>query len=305
MRTKKITILVVDDDPLALDTIAELLVESGYRVFTAQGGQKALDILETHTGIDLIVSDLMMPQMDGIALTKEIHSTGMDIPIIVITGFATIELAVETMKAGAADFITRPFNNDQIKITIRKVLETKRLKKLAGEREFYKQLSNRDEMTGLANYRACHETLEKETERAKRYNRPLTIMMIDIDDFKCCNDTYGHLAGDTAMVQIAGLIKKQTRASDVATRYGGEEFMVILPETTIEEASAVAERIRESIARHQFLTEEGAPMASLSVTIGLSALPDHASTKKDLFRTADIALYKGKTSGKNQVVVFQ
>jgi two-component system, cell cycle response regulator len=305
MKTKKITILVVDDDPLALDTIAELLVESGYRVFTAQGGQKALDILETQTGIDLIVSDLMMPQMDGIALTKEIHSTGLDIPIIVITGFATIELAVETMKAGAADFITRPFNNDQIKITIKKVLETKRLKKLAGEREFYKQLSNHDEMTGLANYRACHETLEKETERAKRYNRPLTIMMIDIDDFKCCNDTYGHLAGDTAMVQIAGLIKKQTRASDVATRYGGEEFMVILPETTIEEASAVAERIRESIAEHQFVSEEGAPMASLSVTIGLSALPDHAATKKDLIRTADIALYKGKTMGKNRVVVFQ
>jgi len=305
MREKKITILVVDDDPLALETIAELLVESGYRVFTAQGGQRALDILETQPGIDLIVSDLMMPQMDGIALTKEIHSTGRDIPIIVITGYATIELAVETMKAGAADFITRPFNNEQIKITIKKVLETKRLKKLAGEREFYKQLSNQDEMTGLANYRACHETLEKETERAKRYNRTLTIMMIDIDDFKCCNDTYGHLAGDTAMVQIAGLIKKQTRASDVATRYGGEEFMVILPETTIDEASAVAERIRESIAQHQFLTEEGEPMASLSVTIGISSLPDHASTKKDLIRTADIALYKGKTTGKNKVVVFQ
>ena len=305
MKTKKITILVVDDDPLALDTLAELLVESGYRVFTAQGGQKALDILESHHGIDLIVSDLMMPQMDGIALTKEIHSAGMDIPIIVITGFATIELAVETMKAGAADFITRPFNNDQIKITIKKVLETKRLKKLAGEREFYKQLSNQDEMTGLANYRACHETLERETERAKRYNRPLSIMMIDIDDFKLCNDTYGHLAGDSAMVQIAGLIKKQTRASDVATRYGGEEFMVILPETAIDEASAVAERIRESIAQHQFLSDEGLPMAPLSVTIGLSALPDHASTKKDLIRTADIALYKGKTMGKNRVVVFQ
>lgn len=302
---KKITILVVDDDPLALETIGELLVESGYRVFTAQGGQMALDILDTQTGIDLIVSDLMMPQMDGIALTKEIHSMGLDIPIIVITGFATIELAVETMKAGASDFITRPFNNDQIKITIKKVLETKRLKKLAGEREFYKKLSNRDEMTGLANYRSCHETLEKETERAKRYNRPLTIMMIDIDDFKCCNDTYGHLAGDTAMVQIAGLIKKQTRTTDVATRYGGEEFMVILPETTIDEASAVAERIRESIAEHQFLSEEGTPMACLSVTIGLSALPDHATTKKDLIRTADIALYKGKTSGKNKVVVFQ
>ncbi len=305
MKSKKTTILVVDDDPTALETLAELLVEAGYRVLTATGGHKALELLKQQTDIDLIVSDLMMPQINGIALTKEIHSMALNIPIIVITGFATIELAVETMKAGAADFITRPFNNEQIKITIVKVLETKRLQKLAGEREFYKQLSNRDEMTGLANYRSCHETLEKETERAKRYSRPLTIMMIDIDDFKGCNDTYGHLAGDAAMMQIAGLIKAQTRTSDVVARYGGEEFMVILPEAAIDEASFVAERIRQAIEKHQFVSEEGAPIASLTVTIGLSSLPDRASTKKDLIRTADIAMYKGKTSGKNKVVIFE
>jgi two-component system, cell cycle response regulator len=305
MKSKKTSILVVDDDPTALETLAELLVEAGYRVLTATGGHEALELLKQQTDIDLIVSDLMMPQINGIALTKEIHSMELNIPIIVITGFATIELAVETMKAGAADFITRPFNNEQIKITIIKVLETKRLQKLAGEREFYKQLSNRDEMTGLANYRSCHETLEKETERAKRYSRPLTIMMIDIDDFKGCNDTYGHLAGDAAMMQIAGLIKKQTRTSDVVARYGGEEFMVILPETTIEEASFVAERIRHAIEKHPFVSEEGAPIASLTVTIGLSSLPERASTKKDLIRTADIAMYKGKTSGKNKVVIFE
>jgi two-component system, cell cycle response regulator len=305
MKSKKTSILVVDDDPAALETLAELLVEAGYRVLTATGGHKALELLKQQTDIDLIVSDLMMPQINGIALTKEIHSMELNIPIIVITGFATIELAVETMKAGAADFITRPFNNEQIKITIIKVLETKRLQKLAGEREFYKQLSNRDEMTGLANYRSCHETLEKETERAKRYNRPLTIMMIDIDDFKGCNDTYGHLAGDAAMMQIAGLIKAQTRTSDVVARYGGEEFMVILPEATIDEASFVAERIRQAIEKHPFVSEEGTTMASLTVTIGLSSLPDRASTKKDLIRTADIAMYKGKTSGKNKVVVFE
>jgi len=304
MELQKITVLIVDDDPAALETIAELLVEAGYGVVTAPGGRRALEILEQQSGIDLIVSDLMMPQIDGIALTKEIRGMGSRIPIIVITGFATIELAVETMKAGAADFITRPFNNEQIKITIKKVLETQRLQKLAGEREFYKQLSNQDEMTGLANYRSCQETLEKEIERATRYCRPLSMMMIDIDNFKCCNDTYGHLAGDAAMMQIAGLIKKQTRTSDFVARYGGEEFMVIMPETEINEASLVAERIREAIEQHPFVSEEGSPMASLSVTIGLSSVPDRASTKKDLIRTADIALYKGKTSGKNKVVVF-
>jgi DNA-binding NtrC family response regulator len=132
---KNVRVLIVDDEASARDTIADLLTEEGYTVATAASGNHALKLLE-QSPFDLIISDLIMPQMDGIAFTKSIKALGIDSPIIVITGFATIEHAVESMKAGAYDFITKPFNFDQIKITIEKALETKRLQKLAGEREF-------------------------------------------------------------------------------------------------------------------------------------------------------------------------
>lgn len=300
---KNISILVVDDEPSARDMVADILTDDGYAVTTADGAEAALKHLEA-SSFDLIISDLMMPSMDGIELTRKIKAAGIDAPIIVITGFATIEHAVESMKAGAYDFITKPFNIDQIKITVQKALETKRLQKLAGEREFYKQLSNSDEMTGLANYRYFNEMLQKEVERALRYNRPLSLMMIDIDDFKACNDTYGHLAGDMVLKQIASLIKTTTRESDLVARYGGEEFTVILPETGEDEARVVAERIRDAVAKTKFTSDTSKVIGPITITIGLSTLPQTATTKRDLLRTADFALYQGKSAGKNRVVVF-
>lgn len=300
---KNVSILVVDDEPSARDMVADILTDDGYAVTTADGGEAALKHLEA-SSFDLIISDLMMPSMDGIELTRKIKAAGIDAPIIVITGFATIEHAVESMKAGAYDFITKPFNIDQIKITVQKALETKRLQKLAGEREFYKQLSNSDEMTSLANYRYFNEMLQKEVERALRYNRPLSLMMIDIDDFKACNDTYGHLAGDMVLKQIASLIKTTTRESDLVARYGGEEFTVILPETGEDEAKVVAERIRDAVAKCKFTSDTNKVIGPITITIGLSTLPQTATNKRDLLRTADFALYQGKSAGKNRVVVF-
>jgi len=300
---KNVRVLIVDDEASVCETIADLLTDDGYTVSTTNTGADALKLLE-QSPFDLVISDLVMPGMSGIELTKNITAAYHDIPIIVITGFATIEHAVESMKAGAYDFITKPFNVDQIKITVQKALETKRLQKLAQEREFYKQLSNSDEMTGLANYRYCSEMLQKEVERAYRYNRPLSLMMIDIDDFKACNDTYGHLAGDQVLKQIASLIKKTTRDSDMVARYGGEEFTVLLPETTEEEAQVVAERIRDAVAKFKFKTETNKPIGHLTITIGLSTLPLKAANKRDLIRTADFALYQGKAAGKIRVVVF-
>ncbi len=296
-------ILIIDDDKAAREVIGEFLVETGFDIETAGSGTEALEKLKQDL-FDVIISDLRMPEMDGIALTKEINQLGLDIPIIVITGFGTIELAVESMKAGAFDFITKPFNLDQIKITVEKAIETTNLRKLADEREFYKKLSNSDDLTDLANYRCFQHALENETARAERYNRPLSLMMIDIDDFKSCNDTYGHLVGDMVLKQIATLIKKNTRGIDMVARYGGEEFTVILPETSLEETLVVAERIRESVEKFRFTTDDGKPIKNLSITIGISSFPDRSRGKKELIDDADIALYNGKKSGKNCVIVF-
>jgi diguanylate cyclase (GGDEF)-like protein len=209
------------------------------------------------------------------------------------------------MKAGAFDFITKPFNSEQIKLTIEKALDTKQLRQLASKSEFYRQLSHSDELTQLANYRAFHETFQREIDRALRYNHFLGLLVIDIDDFKKCNDTYGHLAGDSALKQTASIIKQSTRGCDFIARYGGDEFFAVLTETDEPGAVVVAERMRIGFEQHIFLDENQREMSQMSITIGISCLPSRASNKRDMIRTADFALYQGKTAGKNRVVLFE
>ncbi len=299
----KISILVVDDEKSARELMVDCLEESGFVVTAKDSGIRALETLKI-SSFDIIISDLLMPEMSGIALTKEIKNMGIDTPIIVITGLGTIEYAVESMQAGAVDFVTKPLSIDHINITVQKALETKKLQKEAGQTEYYKKLSNCDGLTDIANHRYFKEILAQEIKRAVRYSRTLSLMMLDIDDFKACNDKYGHPAGDAVLKQVATQIKKNTRGIDVAARYGGEEFSVILPETPIEEALVVAERIRSAIDLYRFKTEENNDIYHITVTIGLASFPDQAEDLKDLINKSDKALYQGKTSGKNRVVLF-
>jgi len=293
-------ILLVDDEENPRVTLSELLEMKEFSVTATDSGEKALTMLENQE-FDLVLTDLFMPRIDGIALTMAIKSMGITVPVIVMTGFATIEAAVETMKAGAADFITKPFNIDQIIIVINRTLETKRLQKLAQEREYYEHLSNIDGLTELYNHRYFHQILLTEIEREKRYRRPLSLMIIDVDDFKDCNDSYGHLVGDIVLKQIGALIKKSTRGCDFVARYGGEEFSVILPETSKQEAVVVAERIRTSVEEFSFSSCVGKHMGKLTVTIGLASLPEDAKDKTGLIEMADKGMYRGKESGKNRV----
>jgi diguanylate cyclase (GGDEF)-like protein len=295
-----IKILLVDDEEDARVTLAELLEMNEFKVTATQNGTEALRILQDQP-FDLVISDLFMPGVDGIALTKAIHEKGINIPVIVMTGFASIETAVESMKAGATDYINKPFNLDHIKIIIDRTLEKRRLQQLAKEREYFENLSNLDALTELNNYRYFHHVLQLEIDRQKRYRRPLSLMMIDIDDFKICNDTFGHVVGDAVLKQIAALIKKMTRGCDYTARYGGEEFAVILPETTTKEAAVVAERIRAAVEEFSFDTGEKGNSKKLTITIGLASFPDDAQENKFLIEKADQRLYFGKAFGKNQV----
>ncbi len=299
-----VAILIVDDEDDPRNTLAEMLEGEGYTAQGADSGSAALEMLSSCV-YDLVITDLIMPRVDGIVLTKQIKALGIDVPIIVITGFATIEYAVESMKAGAFDFITKPFNFEQIKLTIEKALEAKHLRQLASKSEYYRQLSHSDELTQLANYRAFHETFQREIERALRYDHFLGLLAIDVDDFKECNDTYGHLAGDSALKQVAGLITQSARGCDFIARYGGDEFFAVLTETDEPGAVVVAERIRTAVEKHVFLDEKQREISRLSVTVGISSLPSRAVNKRDLIRTADFALYQGKSAGKNRVVLFE
>jgi diguanylate cyclase (GGDEF)-like protein len=293
-------ILVVDDEESVRHTLTELLQIRNFRVTATESAEQALKLLEQNA-FDVVLSDLLMPRVDGIALAKTIKEMGLNVPVVVMTGYASIETAVESMKAGASDFITKPFNLDQITIVINRTLENKKLQQLAQEREYFEHLSNTDGLTELYNHRYFQNVLNIEVERERRYKRPLSLLMIDIDNFKACNDMHGHLMGDVVLQQVGTLVKKSTRGCDYVARYGGEEFAVILPETTKQEALVVAERIRASIAEHTFTTGTGKSIGNVTVTIGLSSFPDDAQDRVELIDKADKSLYQGKTSGKNRI----
>lgn len=174
-------------------------------------------------------------------------------------------------------------------------VENSRLYKLT------RRLAITDELTGLNNYRFMQQRLEEETDRAKRYHKHLSLLMLDADDFKGFNDSYGHVAGDVALAELAQVIRRQVRDVDLVCRYGGEEFAVVLPETDSAGAFVVAEKVREAVASHVFSNGDGEPCCSLTVSIGLATYPVHAESRETLLREADDALYRAKNGGKNRV----
>lgn len=167
--------------------------------------------------------------------------------------------------------------------------------------ELTKKLSVIDELTGLYNYRHLQQGLESELERAERYVHPLSLIMIDVDDFKLYNDTYGHVQGDSVLAEVARIIKGSCRELDVVARYGGEEFAIILPETDSSGAFVVAEKVREAVAEHKFLGRDGQKDARLSVSLGIASYPVHAADLEGLVKEADNALYRAKTGGRNRI----
>jgi two-component system cell cycle response regulator len=296
-------ILIVEDDQAARESLEEYLQLNFFTVLAVGSAPEALKIL-TKTDFDLVLTDLVMPEMDGISMTKAIRELRKDIPVLVMTGFASIEYAVEAIKAGATDFITKPFKFDHVVFIINRVLENRSLKLKANETEYYKELSNRDELTKISNYRHFNYVLQLEIDRQMRYHRPLTLLIIDIDDFKKCNDIHGHLTGDLVLVKVAYLLSTQIRGCDFVARYGGDEFTVILPEISEKEALAVCKRIIKSIEQYEFQSFENKNIEPLSVTIGIASFPQNANDSKELIEKADRAMYAGKKAGKDCICIF-
>ena len=284
-------ILIVDDDETICKLLEDTLRHFKYDAVGITDGRKVLPLLREEQ-FDTVLVDLLMQPIDGIQLLHDIKQVFEDLPVIIVTGFASIETAVESMQAGATDFITKPVDASELDIRIKRALEHAQTKRLAYT----------DGLTNLHNYRAFQTRLQQEVERANRYQRPLSLIMVDIDHFKAYNDMHGHLQGDAILAQVASILKKFSRSSDIVARYGGEEFALILPETDKANAEILGRRLHAEIERHHFPGEERLPHGMLTISAGIAShTPLH--TKEDLIAAADGVLYQAKREGRNRVCI--
>jgi diguanylate cyclase (GGDEF)-like protein len=291
-------ILVVDDDEAVCLVLSRALDGATHNVEMADSGQEAIDRLRNDS-FDLVITDLKMPAVDGVEVLSKAKELDPLCEVIVITGYASVNSAVEVMKLGAYDYISKPFNLERIRFLVDRALEKTRLQKAAAERDSYERLSQLDGMTGVHNRRGFDQFLSAEISRCRRYARPLSLLMIDLDDLKAINDTHGHQAGDTVLREVASTLKRSVRDSDIVARYGGDEFAVILVETSKADAIATANRLKGLLATPGHLGADlnVHPEHATTVSIGVSNYPTDAGEIDELVSKADRALYAAKASG--------
>jgi len=298
-------VLIIDDSENTRTQIKRELISAELfdRFYEAADGMEAFKLLLGNQ-IDLILCDLIMPRIDGIKLLGMVsgHEQLRDIPVIMLTGRGERELKINLLGLGASDYITKPFDAGELIARVKVHLKIKSLQdELKQSNGLLKQLSNTDPLTLLYNRRYLMETLEKEMMRAVRKGTQLSLIMIDIDHFKKVNDTYGHQNGDQVLMAVADTFRTGLRLYDFPSRYGGEEFVLSLPETPHEDALMVAERLREKVESLLFTGD----LLGLktTVSIGVSTYPDcSVNSVDDLIKKADKALYRAKAAGRNKVV---
>ena len=297
-------ILVVDDQKAVCDMLKEAMEHMGYTCSIALSGHEALRMLEVRIA-DVVITDIKMEGMDGIELTKKIKAVYHS-DVIVMTGYAdyTYEHIIEQ---GASDFMVKPIAIKELHLRLKRVLreraltaERNRAEAMLRESEQrYQELSITDNLTKLFNSRHFFTQLTAEIERTNRYHHTLTLLMMDIDNFKQFNDSYGHLEGDHVLVRFADVVRQCLRRTDAAYRYGGEEFVVILPETVGHQGVVTAERIRVEFKKEVFTPRPGTAVHKTVSTGVAQYIGNEALT--DFVRRADSNMYRAKQRGKDQV----
>ena len=305
-------ILVVDDHQDNVELLRARLESWGYAVDTAADGLQALASVEASPP-DLILLDVMMPSVDGNEVARRIkHNPALPfIPIIMQTALDSTESKVEGLEAGADDYITKPIEFAELKARLRSMLRIKRLQEELEERERQlleanerlRHMSRTDALTGLDNRRYLEQQLDMMYAHSERLAEPLACVICDLDRFKSVNDTYGHHAGDQVLKQFAQILKKEAREIDRVGRYGGEEFLILLPGTVLDAAVTFAERVRKDVESHTFTYDGGTLQRTAS--FGVAAWPHPRIDSCDgIVRAADDALYVAKETGRNRVVRF-
>jgi diguanylate cyclase (GGDEF)-like protein len=298
-----VRILIAEDDPVSCRLLEAKLVKWGYEVIVTRDGNEVWLALQADDAPRIAILDWMMPGMDGVEICRKIRESSKELYVytILLTALHREEDLVMGMEAGADDYITKPFKFSELQVRLRagtRIIELQ--DELIKAREALRDKATHDPLTGLWNHEEILLVLEKELSRAKREGSCVGVIMADLDYFKKVNDTFGHMAGDAVLRATAQRITAVMRPYDTIGRYGGEEFLIVVPMRDGTCAELVAERLRKSIEQIHVDTQEGAiPVtASFGVAVSCKGREKDAGT---LVRAADEALYRAKKKGRNRV----
>jgi two-component system, cell cycle response regulator len=302
----KPAILLVEDEPTTRLIMSRQLTRAGYKVEVVSNGVQALEMLKKRF-FPILLTDWDMPEMNGVALCRAMRKMPLEgyVYTILLTGREGKANIIEGLAAGADDYLTKPPDDNELQARLNtgcRILKLEQSLRSANRRIHL--LSIMDALTGTFNRRYLMEKLPQEIERARRYGRPLSVVLCDVDLFKSVNDTHGHRAGDDVLGGLAKLLMESTRAQiDWVVRYGGEEFLIVLPETSVAEAMAFAEKTRLAIVAHPFVITKG--ILRLSSSFGVAG-HDSLQAQEDvtvdgLIARADHCLYRSKSMGRNRI----
>ena len=315
----RLRVMVVDDDASMRVVLSAMLAHAGHEVFLATNGREALEVaLESQP--HMMITDWLMPEMDGIELIRTLRQTrvGRGMYVLIVTCMGDEDKLVEAFENGVNDFMSKPLNQRVLTARLRAGQRVIRLQQeVERDREEMRRfaaelaVTNRrlhdvaltDSLTGFANRRYAMDRMTEEWSSAKRHERPLSCMVIDIDEFKQVNDTYGHDIGDLVLRQVSASIKDALRGQDVIARMGGDEFIAICPDSRLTQAIACAERVRQAVEVVTIRT--GMLQLRVSVSIGVAELADEMKGSDALVKMADQGLYLAKQRGRNRVAAVQ
>lgn len=312
MKTTPLRLLLIEDNQRHSAVMTdELRRRLGATVTTVTNGEDALNELAQNT-YEVVVMDFSLPGMDGLSVLRSMSERRFDVPVVLVTGMGDEQTAVRALKAGAYDYVVKGRDLDfarQLPAAVEDALKAfqvdrqrqDRMRQLTQERERLAQLSIRDDLTELFNRRHLARVLPAEFERARRYQYPLSAMMTDIDGLKAINSKHGHRCGSVVIRHVAGIIWRGVRISDVCFRYGGDEFLLLLPSTPAKGALILGRRLCRLVAEAP-LDFEGNTL-SLSISIGIATLHRESyGSHDDLVKASDQALYRAKAAGGNTVI---
>ncbi len=293
-RPARPVLLIVEDDGPTRVALSELLGRD-WDVLTAEDGTEAVALIQAHVP-DLVLADLAMPRLGGMGLLEVLQSDPRtrEVPVVFLSGQSDPRTVVDCFSHGAADFIAKPGRPDELRARLlhawRQARRVARLESLAPT----------DALTGLHNFRALQAKLDEEFARAARYAEPLAVLLVDLDNLKTLNDRYGHEAGNAALRAMGEVFREELREVDFAARFGGDEFVALLPHQTSAEAQVVAERLRVRLAGRAWPWPQ-----PLTLSIGIAAMESSVNVQEPamLLAAADAALYRSKRKGRNRVEV--